>query len=289
VTFDVDTTKSPKLAACVVALLEAYPWAPPLHGQSIRLPFRIRHPSDGQNVIDRTLVSAVGQGDVRLAVLLDTNNTGAEEASMIEVHVAAGASTGNRYSSRDELWYFKTAGTIGGPGKPQPVAAGDFATCAKDCVRDLQAPKDAALDAVLVMTPGGPEGAARAGALPTREAKGWEKTPLSAKVFHGGTSYPRGAGKVTIVVDKFAPASGSILDFPSGMAVAEHVHAKEAELLYFLAGTGTLTVKGQALAVTATSVVQIPPNTPHAFTATSDVRAVQIYTPAGPEQRFKKK
>jgi hypothetical protein len=35
-------------------------------------------------------------------------------------------------------------------------------------------------------------------------------------------------------------------------------------------------------------VVQIPPNTPHAFTASAAVRAVQVYTPAGPEQRFKK-
>ena len=41
--------------------------------------------------------------------------------------------------------------------------------------------------------------------------------------------------------------------------------------------------------VTATSVIQIPPSTKHAFVATAAVRAVQIYTPAGPEQRFKQK
>jgi hypothetical protein len=41
--------------------------------------------------------------------------------------------------------------------------------------------------------------------------------------------------------------------------------------------------------VTPTSVIEIPPNTPHAFVATEAVRSVQIYTPAGPEQRFKKK
>ena len=61
----------------------------------------------------------------------------------------------------------------------------------------------------------------------------------------------------------------------------------ETELLYVLAGGGTLTVGGVDLPVTPTTVVQIPKQTKHAFTATSAVRAVQIYTPAGPEQQFK--
>lgn len=278
-----DTTRNGKLAACVTKVLEAYPWAPPLRGQTIQLPFRIRHPSDGQNVIDRALVSAVGQGDVRLSVLLDANNSGAEEASMIEVQMAAGAATGSRAAQRDELWYFKTAASIGPGPKALDVAPGDFVACAKGCVRDVRA-KDGPLDAVLVMTPGGREGSARAGALPTQElAKG-----PAPRLYHAGATYPRGSGKVTIVVEKFPPIAGSLLEFPAGTSVPEHVHSKEAELLYVLAGSGTLTVKGQALPVTATSVVQVPPNTPHAFAATTDLRAVQFYTPAGPEQRFKK-
>ena len=62
---------------------------------------------------------------------------------------------------------------------------------------------------------------------------------------------------------------------------------RSTELLYLLAGGGTMTVAGVDLAVTPTSAVQVPRNTPHAFTATSSVRAVQIYVPGGPEQRFK--
>ena len=65
------------------------------------------------------------------------------------------------------------------------------------------------------------------------------------------------------------------------------MHAGETELLYILAGGGTLNVGGVDLPVTPTTVVQIPKHTRHAFTATSAVRAVQIYTPAGPEQQFK--
>jgi mannose-6-phosphate isomerase-like protein (cupin superfamily) len=40
--------------------------------------------------------------------------------------------------------------------------------------------------------------------------------------------------------------------------------------------------------VTATSVVQVPPGVEHSFEATASVTALQLYTPAGPEQRFKK-
>jgi quercetin dioxygenase-like cupin family protein len=103
----------------------------------------------------------------------------------------------------------------------------------------------------------------------------------------GATTY----GPATIYADAGAihdkTLAASILAMPAGARVAEHAHAGETELLYVLAGGGTMTVAGVELAVTPTSVVQIPKNTRHAFVATSAVRALQIYTPAGPEQRFK--
>src|SRR5690606_8461875 len=68
----------------------------------------------------------------------------------------------------------------------------------------------------------------------------------------------------------------------------EHVHARETEVVYVLEGTGTMTVNGVALAIEPTSVVQVPPGATHSFTATSLLRALQIYAPAGPEQRFKR-
>jgi quercetin dioxygenase-like cupin family protein len=77
----------------------------------------------------------------------------------------------------------------------------------------------------------------------------------------------------------------TVLALPAGARVAEHVHAGETELLYVLAGRGTLSIGGVDLPMTSTSVVQIPRNTRHAFAAAADLRAVQIFTPAGPEQR----
>ena len=51
-------------------VLDAYRWAPPLHGQTIRVPFKFRAPN-GQNTIDRALVPWNGQGKLSVAVLLD--------------------------------------------------------------------------------------------------------------------------------------------------------------------------------------------------------------------------
>ena len=56
-----DTARNTRLTTCVAKLLSAYPWAPPLRGQTIQLPFKFRAP-DGQSTIDRALVPWNGQG-----------------------------------------------------------------------------------------------------------------------------------------------------------------------------------------------------------------------------------
>jgi quercetin dioxygenase-like cupin family protein len=287
-----DTVRNPRLAACVVTLLEAYSWAPPLHGQSIQLPFALSAPPDGQNVIDRKLVPWNGQGKVSVAVLLDDANSGNDAISLLELAVQNGGTTGMRVADRPELWYFlgpATIGAVGAEGK-RTVAAGDIAFVAKGGAREILATAGD-VHAVIAVIPGGKEGSARAGALPTRELTSIRAAPVGAMMFPAAKA--KTFGPATIYIEPTTltntPASAAILTLPAGAKVAEHVHANETEALYLLEGSGTMTVKGTALAVTASSVVQIPPNTKHAFEATTAVRALQIYTPAGPEQRFKKK
>jgi quercetin dioxygenase-like cupin family protein len=269
-----DTARNKLLASCLVDLLQGWQFAPPLYGQSIQLPFKFRAP-DGQSVIDRRLVATHVQGPSSVAVYLDENNTGNGDASMFGVKLTA--ATGPRTTDRAELWYFLAPGTVDG----KPVAAGDMAYVPAKAARDI-----GPTEAVVFAVPGGHEGSARAGALPTPSAaKGG-----GAKLFPaaGAKTY----GPATIFVEpsraKGAPLSASLLTLPKGASVPEHVHAKETEMLYVLAGAGTITIAGTQVPVTPTSVIQIPPNTKHAFTATEDFRAVQLYTPAGPEQRFKK-
>ncbi len=277
-----DTTHSAKLAACMHDVLVAYPWAPPLRGQAIRLPFKWRAP-DGQSVIDRRLIAWTTQGAVGVSVLLDENNTGNDMVSLFEVAIAG--ATGLRVAERPELWYFADKGTVRDAAGSHAVAAGDMMFVPAGAARDV----GGTLHAVVAMVPGGREGVARAGALPTREvetAKGLPPVrvlPASGAHAHGPVTIF--AEDATIHDKRIA---GSVLALAAGATVPEHVHASETEVLYVLAGSGTITVAGVAIAVSPTSVIQIPKNTKHAFTAATDFRAVQFYTPGGPEQRFKK-
>lgn len=76
--------------------------------------------------------------------------------------------------------------------------------------------------------------------------------------------------------------------FP-GAKIAEHVHADSDELLLIEEGTGTMTLGERVLTVSAGQAIRIPKGTKHSFTHTgkTPLKAVQVYAPAGPEQRFK--
>jgi quercetin dioxygenase-like cupin family protein len=285
-----DTARNTKLARCLVQLLSSYHWAPPLHGDAIQLPFRFKAP-DGQSVIDRALVEWHAQSSVSVAVLLDENNTGNGAASMFEVAIVPRASTGMRVAERAELWLFrgevevKSVAFSGANAKSfsTRAPAGSMMYVPRGSAREVIAARPD-MRAVVVMIPGGREGSARAGALPTAAATTGVALPFvleSGKTFGPATIFLEPA------VAKTAPMAASMLELGADARVPEHVHAKETELLYVLEGSGTMTIAGQDIEVTPTSVIQIPPNTPHAFVATTTVRALQVYTPPGPEQRFK--
>ncbi len=283
-----DTLRSSRLTTCMLGVTTSYPFAPPLYGQSFQLPFQITAP-DGQSVIDRAGVSWVGQSKLAIAVLLDQANSNNKALSMFEIALEAGASTGLRKTERAELWYFLGPATISGTA----VVAGDMAYVKAGGARDVVAGRTA-VHAIVVATPGGKEGSARAGALPTREVgavtSGLAGPIVLAQPFK---AYPRASGTVAVVADATSindlALSASVLVLPAGTNIPEHTHGGETEALYILEGAGTMTVGGVALPFGPTSVIQVPPNVPHSVMLTADFRALQIYTPAGPEQRFKVK
>ena len=59
------------------------------------------------------------------------------------------------------------------------------------------------------------------------------------------------------------------------------------EVIYLLSGKSRTTVSGQTTAMATGDVLTIPRGTPHALEVEADLCAVQVYAPAGPEQRFK--
>lgn len=76
-----------------------------------------------------------------------------------------------------------------------------------------------------------------------------------------------------------------------GAAVPEHTHDASAELIYILEGQGTMTLDGQAQPVRAGMAIYIPAGVKHSLSVDTKIeplRALQVYTPGGPEQRFKK-
>jgi quercetin dioxygenase-like cupin family protein len=89
------------------------------------------------------------------------------------------------------------------------------------------------------------------------------------------------------------PAALAVLDavsFSHDAKVAEHVHEKEWECLAVLTGEGEVIIAGTPKSMSPGSIACIPPNTKHAWLprGKDPLYALQVYTPPGPEQRFKK-
>lgn len=103
-----------------------------------------------------------------------------------------------------------------------------------------------------------------------------------------------GKGKVSMLFDlENAPGGGSSLagiTFAAGTAVPTHIHESSTEVIFIIEGGGTMTVDGVAREVARWDAIQVPPGVEHSFVAGAEtVKAIQLYTPAGPEQRFKGK
>ena len=72
-------------------------------------------------------------------------------------------------------------------------------------------------------------------------------------------------------------------------AVAEHTHDASWEVLCAIEASGTFTLDGKAQHLAGKTCVSVPPKTKHAWApdAGSKLVAVQLYSPGGPEQRFR--
>jgi mannose-6-phosphate isomerase-like protein (cupin superfamily) len=72
--------------------------------------------------------------------------------------------------------------------------------------------------------------------------------------------------------------------------VAEHAHDGAWELLCAVEGAGTFTLAGEEHRLGPKQIIAVPPSTKHAWKPDEGVKLVafQMYSPPGPEQRFKK-
>ena len=118
---------------------------------------------------------------------------------------------------------------------------------------------------------------------------GWE-----ASKYRFGTS--GGKGPKQWEVDDQPALVMSLLRFSKDAGVAEHIHEKERECLAILEGAGKLVLKTgggpeeKAIDIEPGITACIPAGMRHTWkpAGTSPFFAVQVYSPRGPEQRFKK-
>lgn len=78
----------------------------------------------------------------------------------------------------------------------------------------------------------------------------------------------------------------SYLDGAPDLVIPEHLHHGAAEILLVEDGEGTMRVGDRTIAVRPGSALYIPEDTLHSFrgAGTRPLRAIQVYSPAGPEQ-----
>jgi mannose-6-phosphate isomerase-like protein (cupin superfamily) len=125
----------------------------------------------------------------------------------------------------------------------------------------------------------------------------WQKRPAEVKSLEidkqSDLSWGDGAYHVRLAFEDGSASLESLL-CSKNAPVKEHVHDKEWEILAVLSGEGTLIKKPggkeEDVEVKAGTFAAIAPGTPHAYrpAGTSPLVAVQLYSPPGPEQRFKK-
>jgi len=102
-----------------------------------------------------------------------------------------------------------------------------------------------------------------------------------------------GKGGVKILLDQETvgakEASMGLITALPGTVIPPHTH-DGAEFVYVLEGRGEVFLAGQTIPIEGGMALYIPPNTEHGVKVTTEVtplRAIQVYAPPGPEQRFK--
>jgi quercetin dioxygenase-like cupin family protein len=97
-----------------------------------------------------------------------------------------------------------------------------------------------------------------------------------------------GKGTARLFLDgRGAPVAFDQLTAEAGVTIPPHRHEASDEIIYVLAGRGVTTVAGKDYPVAAGDVVHIPKGIEHSLKVTEPLTALQVYAPAGPEQRWK--
>ena len=304
------------LTGCLRELYESYAWPAVFEaGDAIEIPFRFQAPT-WQHTVERAHVAAqpgdaasrVDHGataGVRTQRLLDGQNSGNRAIALTYQTLATGASipAHSRTATTRVVYVVAGQGRFFGrdPARAVPIEPGQALYIAAGVPYGIAQRGPAPLELVGFETPdqgraqpgdlvsGGALGALPgAGAMPTLRPMP-DIYPLGPPGADGQPAPSRVAIYFDAEVTGEPHAYLGVLTAAPGMNIPLHSHARETEIGFVLSGSAAMTVAGDEYPVGPGTGFQIPPTLKHSATVTGDqpLRMVQLYTPSGPEQRFK--
>jgi quercetin dioxygenase-like cupin family protein len=302
-----DEVGDPVFTSCLVAAYEAYDWPDALAPRTaIDLPFALAAPQYQYTVRAGDVAPLPVPGPLKVRVLLHEGNTGNDDVAVV---LAAMAPSPDARTARWEApadgrttrLFYVIEGEIevaaDRKGKGVRVAAGQAVAVASGAPHAVRFMPDAPVTMVQIAVPASAalwpvvEAQAQATAGAGGRRRGKARLPAvqaRPQVF----SIAGGQAEVGIFYDRAGgheAASLAVITAQPGMRIPAHVHERETEMVLILEGTGTMTIDGEVHPFEPMTAVQIPPGVEHAVAFEGDVpvRALQVYTPSGPEQRFK--
>jgi quercetin dioxygenase-like cupin family protein len=239
-------------------------------------------------------------------VLLDQTNTGNRAAAMSILSISGGLEVPmHRHTSAEVLYVLSGEGVIyglDGAKKGTAVTAGSAIFIKAGTAHGFVHKGNDPIILVQLYAPGGPEARFRGKKTDSTtavSAKEQKRRPRKfAKPLVVETSAPAplsiagGKADVRILFDRSSAGDDAAylgtLSGKPGLEVPLHVHETSTELLYLIEGEGTMVVGDTTIEVQAGDAIQIPPGVWHSFkSGASALKALQYYTPSGPEQRFR--
>jgi quercetin dioxygenase-like cupin family protein len=304
VTVGEDGPGDPVLTRCLVAVYQTYAWPAELAATTIEVPFAFEAPDHQYTVRAEDVPPLPLLGPLQARLLLHRDNTGNPAVSLVlaTMEPSSDAPWVSWEAPADGLTtrlFYVIEGAVElaaeRGGKAVRLAAGQAVAVLPDMPYALRFAPNARLNMVEIAVPGSPvvglvlgehTGAkpgrrdrrkARLPAVQTRP----QVFPIAGGQAEAGIFYDRAGG--------LAAASLAVITAQPGMRIPAHVHERETEVVLILEGTGTMTIGGETHPIAPMTAIQIPPGVEHSvvFGEGGPVRALQVYTPSGPEQRFK--
>jgi quercetin dioxygenase-like cupin family protein len=301
-----DETGDSVLSECMVELWSSYQWPANLFaaGDQVQLPpFEFVAPDAQYSVsVNHVAPRKLAEGKLEAQVVLSAANSGNDHAGMSYLRMHKGMEVPlHTHSSAEVLFMLSGEGDLLTSKGPQKVSAGSAIYIPAGVVHGFTHQGEAAVDVLQLYTPAGPEqrfldASNTAGTTPFTGKLG-RRLPAPI-VRHVRDVKPLsilgGQAEVRLLFeseqgDEVKAAYMGALTAEPEAVVPLHRHSGSTELLFVIEGQAEMRAAGKGFVIQSGDAVQIPPGTEHGarIVGSEKFKAIQFYTPAGPEQRFK--